>query len=41
MAKICTENDIKGMPTWVFGDRRYPGEQSLEFLEEALVKFKN
>ena len=32
---ICTEKDIKGYPTWVFGDEsRLTGEQTLTALAE-------
>ena len=41
MAKACADADIQGYPTWVFGDKQIPGEQSIEALEADLADLQN
>ena len=35
----CIARDIQGYPTWIYQDKQYPGEQSLDKLAE-IVGFK-
>jgi hypothetical protein len=33
--QLCTENGIDGYPTWIYGDNRLPGEQTLQELSSV------
>ena len=33
--KLCEEKKINGYPTWIMGDKRFEGEQTLEQLSSA------
>mmetsp|Transcript_32057 Transcript_32057/g.54064 ORF Transcript_32057/g.54064 Transcript_32057/m.54064 type:complete len:313 (-) Transcript_32057:157-1095(-) len=39
--KLCRANKIPGYPTWVINGQNYPGEKTVEELEQLLSKIEN
>lgn len=40
VAQVCEDADVHGYPTWMFGAKQIPGEQSIETLEEELSELQ-
>lgn len=40
MNPACTAAKLEGFPTWVIGDQRLEGAQSLDVLQDALKKIE-